>query len=118
MTDAPSVQKTARGHRPSYFDDPMTDRLLTMTLALAEELWVVRERLDTVEALAEQKSGITEAEIEAFSPSPERAAKREALRQEFLDRLFYNLKETVEDTVRGDTKEAYASVVDASAAAD
>lgn len=118
MSDRPQVQKTARGHRPQYFNDPMTDKLLTMTLAMAEELWVVRERLDTVEALAEKSGAFTEADIEAFQPDDARAANREALRQEFLDRLFYSLKETVEDTVRGDTEEAYSAVVAASAAAD
>ena len=41
----------AKGARPKYFEDPATDRLLSIVMALAGEVAVVKERLDSVERL-------------------------------------------------------------------
>ena len=45
----------AKGRRPYFFDDPAVDKLLAMTMALAGELAVTRERLDTVERILAEK---------------------------------------------------------------
>ena len=37
----------AKGRRPQFLDDPDSDRLLAMIMALTGELAVLRERLDT-----------------------------------------------------------------------
>jgi len=103
------VGKTARGYRPKIFKDPIDDHLLSMMLSLVNEVWVMRERLDTIEAIAGRKGLVLEEEIEPFEPDSERDEKREAMRQEFLDRIFYLLWEEVEDTERGDTAAAYES---------
>jgi len=39
-----NMQKAARGKRPKYFDDEAIDRCLSMVMALAQEVWVMRER--------------------------------------------------------------------------
>ena len=105
------LPQTAKGVRPHFFKDPISDHLLSMVLALSNELWVVRERLDTIEALAEERQLFTAADIEDFAPDPSRDEKREQMRQDFLDRIFYLLREEVEDTARGDTREAYERIV-------
>ena len=85
--------KRARGPRPTYFDDPQIDRLLSIVLALAEEVSVMRERLDTIERLAEEKGGITRAEIESFRPDERVDAEREAMREAFLERVLRTMFE-------------------------
>ena len=80
-----------KGRNPHFFDDPNTDRLLTMVMELASEVSVMRDRLDTHERLAAQKGLYSEDDIESFQPSEEDAASREARRGRFLDRLLKGL---------------------------
>ena len=65
----------AKGRRPEYFEDPATDRLLSMVLALAAEVSALRERLDTVERLLERNGAIDRSAIETYVP--DRAAGEE-----------------------------------------
>ena len=109
------VPQTAKGYRPTFFDDPANDRIISMMMSMITEMWVMRERLDTVEALAEQKGLFLEEELERFEPDPERAEARERMRQELLDRIFYIFQEEAEDAARGDTPEAYEKAVKISA---
>lgn len=75
----------ARGRRPDYFEDPAVDRLMSITLALAGEVAVLRDRVDSIERLAEAGEPITRATIDAYRPDPAAAADREAWRATFLD---------------------------------
>ena len=47
------LQKKAKGERPRYFEDPAIDKVLSITLALAGEVAVLRDRVDTIERLSE-----------------------------------------------------------------
>lgn len=109
------VPQTAKGHRPTFFDDPVNDKIIAMMTSMMTEMWVMRERLDTVEALAEKKGVFLAEEIEHFEPNAERAEERERMRQELLDRIFYIFKEEAEDTARGDTPEKYEEAINISA---
>lgn len=109
------VPQTAKGHRPTFFDDPVNDRLTAMMMSMVTEMWVMRERLDSIEALAAEKGVFLIEELERFEPSPERAEERERMRQEFLDRIFYIFQEEAEDTDRGDTEDTYEEAVNISA---
>ena len=51
MSDSPLLPRTVRGKRPQFFDLPGLDEALSMIMVLAEELAVLRDRLDTVERL-------------------------------------------------------------------
>ena len=41
----------AKGKRPWFLDEPDIERVMNITLALMQEVSVLRERLDTVERL-------------------------------------------------------------------
>ena len=112
------VPQTAKGHRPTFFDDPANDRIVAMMMSMVTEMWVMRERLDTVEALVEQKGLFLEEELERFEPDAQRAEARERMRQELLDRIFYIFREEAEDTARGDTPETYEKAIKISADAE
>jgi len=45
------MAKKAKGKRPFYFDNPESDKLLAIVMALAGEVSVLRECLDTLERL-------------------------------------------------------------------
>ena len=86
-----------------------------MLISLMTEVAVIRERLDTVEAIAEKKGIVLKDEIERFEPDAVRAEARERWRQEYLDRILYVFQEEAEDLARGDTADAYERAVKVSA---
>ncbi len=78
----------SKGGRPTFRSDPDSDRLLAIVTALAGEVWVLRERLDTAERLAESGLPATQANIEAYRPDPDVEADRDRLREQMLTRVF------------------------------
>ena len=83
----------AKGKRPAYFDDPAIDRLLSIVMALAGEVSVVRERLDTVERLLETRGSINRADIENYVPDADSAYARGLNTREFVARILRGVQQ-------------------------
>ena len=81
-------QRVAKGRRPFFLDSPDSDKLLAMIVALAGEVSVVKERLDTHERLAAQGKVATPEEIENYAPDEDAEDEREAWRAAMLERVF------------------------------
>ena len=83
------------GDRPHFFDNPDTDRLLAMILALSGELATVYERLDSLERVLERSGHLDRAAVEAFRPddaaTTDRMAWNEALVERVLRVISYEL---------------------------
>lgn len=84
-----------KGKRPYFLKDPDVERVLAVTMAIAQELAVMRERLDTVERLLEAK-GISQVDIEAFAPTKEQAEQRGEWTQEYLARILRIYQQDIE----------------------
>ena len=82
-----------------------------MVLALAGEVVVLRERLDTIERLAEKRGGPSRAEIDAYTAPPEIDAERETWRAKFLERVLRSVEARLEEAMAGETNERYESTV-------
>jgi hypothetical protein len=82
------LQKKARGERPQYFADPAVDKVLSITMALAGETAVMRDRLDTIERLLEAGQPVSRAAIDAYTPDESVRAERDAWRETFLDNVL------------------------------
>lgn len=67
-----------------------------MVMALAGEVSVLRERLDTVERLAETKGILSIEEIETYQPDDQVAQEREQWRADYLARVLRVLQEEVD----------------------
>ncbi len=81
-------------------DDPAVSRLMAISLALAAELSVVRERLDTVERLAEKSGLFKQTEVEDFQPDKDATVARDSLRRRILRHVFVALRMDGEREVR------------------
>lgn len=90
------MEKKAKGKRPIYFQEPEVDKLLAIVMALAGEISVLRERLDTLERLLEEKGIISLAEIEAYQPDEQVAQEREQWRTDYIARLLRVIEEEVD----------------------
>ncbi|MDG2244413.1 MAG: hypothetical protein P8L66_13090 [Rhodospirillaceae bacterium] len=91
MTDI-DVNKLAnaksKGKRPYFFDDPAVERVLSITMAVATELAVTRERLDTVERLLEAGKSVTKANIDAYRPDDDASKERQQWHADYIARIL------------------------------
>lgn len=74
----------------TFFDDPAIDRAFAVTMALATEVWVLKDRVMALEA-ALAKSGTIEPAAIAAEPDIDERAARETERQAFVAGLLDNL---------------------------
>ncbi len=91
------LKRTAKGKRPQYFADPATDKLLSITLTLAQEVSVLRDRLDTIERLLETRDILSSKAIDEFIPTEAVAAQRETCRQHYLARILRAVQMELEE---------------------
>ncbi len=96
-SDTVSLKRKAKGKRPFYFSDSDVDKLLTMVMALAGELSVTRDRLDTVERIAASKNLFSEEDIETFELDSDaleaRAARHQILFREITRVISSEIEE-------------------------
>jgi hypothetical protein len=82
------VRYRARGPRPTFFADTQLDRFHVMLVALLQEVSVVRDRLDTIERLLDERGVLTRADIEAYLPDTDAEAERSEERSALIERVL------------------------------
>ncbi|MGD1955267.1 MAG: hypothetical protein ACFBZ9_08535 [Sphingomonadales bacterium] len=97
MTEKIELQKKARGQRPEYFADPAIDKVLSITMALAGEMAVMRDRLDTIERLMEDGTPVTSEAINSYQPDAQVRSQRDAWRETFLDIVLRRIHQEREE---------------------
>lgn len=78
----------AKGKRPHFFKDPDVERVLNITMALAMEHAVTRQRLDALERVLAQKGVLDPEELAQFRPTPEAEAQRTLWMKEYIARVL------------------------------
>jgi hypothetical protein len=111
MPQTPPLSRAIAGKRPDFHDAKAVDRLITMVLTLAQELSVLRDRVDTMERLGAAAGWLAPGAIEAYDPPTEVRASREARREAEIERLFYALRQDLFDLETGQTRDDYWSAV-------
>jgi hypothetical protein len=86
----------AKGKRPYFYKDPDVERVQAITMAVAMELAVMRERMDTIERLLDTKGVVRREDIERFEPSKAQADERGAWTQEYLARILRIVQQEAE----------------------
>ena len=97
LTMTIELPRKAKGRRPSYFDDPGIERVLAITLALAGEVSVLRDRIDTIERLSAKGKPFGPAEVDGFTITAEIARLRDEQRTAFLDQVLLVIQQDVEE---------------------
>lgn len=64
------------------------DALFGITMELASELWVMRDRLAVIEQLLDERGTLTRDDIERTQPQGEAAERLARERERFLTRVF------------------------------
>ena len=88
----------SKGKRPYFYEDPAVERVLNITMAVAGELAVARERVDTLERLLEKKGILTREEIENYVPdSPIIEEQRQLWHSEYISRILRIVQQEMEE---------------------
>jgi hypothetical protein len=109
-TKAKPRQRTAKGRRPFFLDNPESDKLLAMVIALVQEVSVVRDRLDAHEQLARAGKVATPEEVDAYEPDDDVEDARETRRAALLERVFRII--AIKQDEPADGADPYEALVD------
>ena len=113
MADDVTLQKKARGERPQYFEDAAVDKNLSITLALAGEVAVLRDRIDSIERLFESGKPLSRAAIDAFVPDAAIRAERDAWRERYLDTVLRGVHQEREELEKRATEtQSYSAAIE------
>jgi hypothetical protein len=85
-----------RGARPWFHDDPAVERVLAITMALAGEVAVLRERLDTMERLLAAGGVVERSAIETYEPDGAAEVERQRWHAEFVSRILRVVQQEME----------------------
>jgi hypothetical protein len=80
--------------RPQFFADPAMDRFAAAFAMLASEVWVVKETLANLMALAEAKGVVTAEDIRAYAASAAGSAARDGELQTYIHRVLGPMRES------------------------
>lgn len=82
------ANRRAKGKRPTFLEDPAVERVLSIAMAVAGELAVTRERIDTLERLLAQRGILGGADIEAYVPDAATQEQRNRWGREYIARVL------------------------------
>ena len=95
-----------RMKRQAFFESDSIDQLLGMILEMATELWVVRERLYTLERAADQLGVPLAATMEKYRFTEEEDRELAAMRRRMLTELMRNVGRQHRPTSRSFAKKS------------
>ena len=101
----------AKGRRPYFFDEPEIDKLLAIITALAGEVAVLRQRLDTHERVAAQRGLFGPADVETYTTTVAEDDERARWRAEYLGRVFRVLEFEASADERREAEQAYSTMI-------
>ena len=76
---------------PTYFPDPVVDRLMGVVMSLASEVWILNDRLSAMERVLADKGLVTEVDRQAWAADAKAQAELDGQRDAFVRGLMDNL---------------------------
>jgi hypothetical protein len=110
--ERPHAFRHARGKRPQFYDTDGLDQAMSMIMVLANELSVMRDRLDSAERVAKASGLDLAAGIENLEFDQAALEEREERRQEFLRRLFYVQLKDADEAAQAHTSEGFTRTIE------
>ena len=89
-----TTPQTPKGLAAIPGQQPGDEQTLSMIVALASEVTIIRARLDTCERLLTAKGVLEAGAVEAFQPDAEAQVARDGLRQRTMRKVFRAMQET------------------------
>jgi hypothetical protein len=106
------MRRDARGKRPSFYQDPALDQMMSMIIVLASEVSVLADQLDSTHRVMAMHGIDAATEIAALALDEAALEQREARRQAMLERLFYLVRKEASEAGANETTEGYIKTID------
>jgi len=106
------MQRSARGKRPTFYETPALDQMMSMIMVLASEVSVLADQIDGMQRVAGANGLDLKAGMEALVLDQPALEEREARRQAMLGRLFYLMRKEADEAAASETSEGYRKVID------
>jgi len=103
--------RVPRGARPVYLRDADSERLLSMTLALAAEVSVLSEELDTLREVLRHSGAVDPATLAGFRPDEATTTRRAARRQALLRRMLRIVLEDLDGPAGEERRNQYRELL-------
>jgi hypothetical protein len=102
----------SKGGRPYFFNSAETERVLNIAMAIATEVAVMHERMDTIERLLESKGLLNRAEIESFVPSDEQAEERQLWHARYAARIMRIVQQELDAVANPENNKPMQQIAD------
>jgi hypothetical protein len=102
----------SKGGRPYFFNSTETERVMNIAMAIATEVAVVRERMDTIERLLEAKGIMGKNEIEGFVPTDEQAEERQLWHARYAARVLRIVQQELDAIARPENNTPMQQIAD------
>jgi hypothetical protein len=104
-------QRHSRGKRPQFYTTPGMDDAMSMIIVLAQELSVLRDRVDAIERVSAARGLDLAKEIEALVLDQAALDARELRRQQLFERLYYVVRKQAHELEQAESKQGYEQVI-------
>ncbi len=105
------LPKKAKGARPQFFADPGMEAVVSTLVTLSSEVWVLRERVMTLEHLLADRRVLERGAVDGFTASGQDAEARDEEAAAFVARVLRVFYEWREEIVREETPDSYREVI-------
>lgn len=86
----------ASSKRPYFFKDPDVERVLNITMAVAGELAVARERIDTLERLLQERNVLGADDVEDYKPDDQVMQERMKWHKNYVARILRIVQQEID----------------------
>jgi polyhydroxyalkanoate synthesis regulator phasin len=100
LNDVLMASNKSKGGRPYFLEDPAVERVLNITMAIATELAVTRERLDTIERLLASKGILSKDDINKYVPDDDVAEERQLAHARYVAKILRIVQQEMESVAK------------------
>jgi len=108
---APRPQRHSRGKRPRFYTTAGMDDAMSMVIVLAQELSVLRDRVDSIERVSANRGIDLAKEIDALVLDQTALEARELRRHQLFERLYYLVRKEAHELEQAESKQRYDEII-------
>lgn len=94
--DYAPMRDSVKGKRIRFFPAQGVDELVSICTAMAQELWILRSRVNLLERAGVEQGWLPQGGVGARADAAEEISPEHPERQAFIDRVFFTLREEAE----------------------
>jgi hypothetical protein len=112
VNDITMAGDKSKGGRPYFFNSAETERVMNIAMAIATEVAVIRERIDTIERLLDVKGILKQSEIETFVPTDEQAEERQLWHARYAARILRIVQQELDAVANPENNKPMQQIAD------